>query len=203
MTQEGIAQDPASRGGDTAARQRLLEASYELFSRQGINAVGIDRIVAEAGVAKMTLYRHFSSKEQLVLAFLQMRERRWTHEWLQGEIERRAQEPAERLLATFDALSDWFARRDFEGCPFLRTLLEVSRGSAIHDAAIVHLATVRALLAAYARQAGAADPEDLSRNLELLMLGAIASASKGDRAAARRARPIAQALVARAVSVGP
>jgi AcrR family transcriptional regulator len=182
------------------ARERILETSYELFSRHGINAVGIDRIVAEARVAKMTLYRHFSSKEELVLAFLELREQRWTREWLQGEMERRAREPAARLLAAFDALGDWFQQRDYEGCSFLRALMEVgsSRG-AVHNAVVGHLAAVRTLLAKYAREAGARDPDRLSLDLQLLMLGAIASASDGDPTAASRARPIAESLIAGAV----
>jgi AcrR family transcriptional regulator len=203
VTGEATAADghPPTHSRDaTQARERILETSYRLFSRHGINAVGIDRIVAEARVAKMTLYRHFASKEELVLAFLELREQRWTHEWLQGEMERRASEPAARLLAAFDALGDWFQRRDYEGCAFLRTLMEVgsSRG-AVRDAVVGHLATVHALLARFAREANARDPDRLSRDLQLLMLGAIASASDGDRTAAERARPLADAVIARAL----
>src|ERR1700704_6382715 len=91
------------RGGE-GARARILEAAYELFSRHGIHAVGIDRIIAEAPVAKATLYHHFASKEDLVCAFLEMRERRWTVEWLQAEIESRAHSGRSRALVTFDVL---------------------------------------------------------------------------------------------------
>jgi AcrR family transcriptional regulator len=184
----------------TQARERIIETSYELFSRHGVNAVGVDRIVAEAQVAKMTLYRHFSSKEELILAFLDQREQRWTCDWLQAEMERRAQAPEQRLLAAFDALGDWFARRDFEGCSFLRTLMEVgsSRGAVWH-ATVAHLGTVRSVLAGYALEAGASRPEELSRDLQTLMLGAISYASSGDRAAATRAKPIAAAMIAEAI----
>ena len=205
MTREASEKQP-TRGAPSAplqtitqARERILETSYALFSRHGVNAVGVDRIVAEARVAKMTLYRHFSSKEELILAFLDLRERRWTRDWLQAEMERRAQEPAERLLAAFDTLGDWFERRDFEGCAFLRTLMEVgsSRG-AVWDATIAHLGTVRSVLAGYAREAGVSEPEELARNLQMLMLGAIAGASNGDHGAATRAKPIAAAMIAEA-----
>jgi AcrR family transcriptional regulator len=190
----------APRGTATQARERILETSYELFSRHGVNAVGVDRIVAEARVAKMTLYRHFSSKEELILAFLDLRGRRWTRDWLQAEMERRAQEPAQRLLAAFDALGDWFSRRDFEGCAFLRTLMEVGSGrGAVWDAVITHLGAVRTVLAGYAREAGASRPEDLSRDLQMLMLGAIACASSGDRDAAARAKPVAAAMITEAL----
>ena len=69
------------------ARSRILESAYELFSERGVRAVGIDAIIARSGVARMTLYRHFSSKEDLVLAFLERREERWTRLWLQAEVE--------------------------------------------------------------------------------------------------------------------
>src|ERR1700694_4024654 len=80
------------------ARERILEAAYLLFSRQGIRAVGIDSIVEASGVATMTLYRHFASKDALVLAFLERREERWVKDWLQREVERRAADPGGRLV---------------------------------------------------------------------------------------------------------
>src|SRR6202165_3361696 len=98
----------ASRDGGGAAgpgggaRGGILDTAFEVFSRNGIRAVGIDRIIADAGIAKATLYRHFASKEQLVLAFLDLRERRWTREWLEAESESRAATQQERLLIVFD-----------------------------------------------------------------------------------------------------
>ena len=92
-------------------RERILDTAYELFSRHGTRAVGVDRIIADAGTAKMTLYRHFASKDELVLAFLAEREERWTRGWLQAEVERRAQQPRERLLAIFDVFGAWFEQR--------------------------------------------------------------------------------------------
>ena len=106
------------------ARDRIVDTAYDLFSRHGIRAVGVDRIVAESGVAKMSLYRHFGSKDDLVLAFLQERERRWTNEWLRAEVERRGATPAQRMLAIFDVFGEWFSIEDFEGCSFINVLLE-------------------------------------------------------------------------------
>jgi AcrR family transcriptional regulator len=83
-------------------RERILDTAYDLFSKHGTRAVGVDRIIAEAGAAKMTLYRNFASKDELIVAFLAAREERWTRGWLQAEVELRAQDPAERLLAIFD-----------------------------------------------------------------------------------------------------
>src|ERR1700682_2660127 len=98
-----------------AAPERVLMAAYDLFSRQGVRAVGIDTIIAQAGVARMTFYRHFPSKDHLVLAFLEKREELWAHEWLENEIRSRAIKSEDRLLAAFDVLDGWFQREDFEG----------------------------------------------------------------------------------------
>jgi len=80
----------------SAARQRIVDTAYELFSQNGIRPVGIDRIIAEAGVAKMTLYRHFPAKIDLAVAFLDLRGERWTRDWLQSEIDRQAASPRDR-----------------------------------------------------------------------------------------------------------
>src|SRR5262245_31080619 len=97
---------PPARAG-SSARDRVLAAAYDLFSRHGIRAVGIDAIIEHSQVARMTLYRHFESKEELVLAFLRQRESLWTTAWLTVEVERRAATPRERLLAIFDVFGEW------------------------------------------------------------------------------------------------
>jgi AcrR family transcriptional regulator len=178
------------------ARARILETAYQLFSHEGIRAVGIDRIIDRASIAKATLYRHFVSKEELVLAFLDLREQRWTHEWLQAEVERLAATPGDRLLCMFDVLDEWFHREDFEGCSFINTLLEISdRDSAIHVAAVGHLAVVREILEDWAAQAGARSPEDMGYQSQILMMGATVSAGRGDLIAARRARVFGELLL--------
>src|SRR5438094_2588464 len=101
-----------------SARQRIVLSTYELFSRHGVRAVGVDAVVARSGVAKKTLYLHYPSKEELVLAFLRRREELWTRGWLEQGVERRSGSPAERLLAVFDVFDRWFHRSDFEGCAF-------------------------------------------------------------------------------------
>jgi AcrR family transcriptional regulator len=186
-----------AREGDVQARDgartRLLDAAYELFSRHGIQAVGIDRIIAEAGVAKATLYHHFASKEDLVIAFLGLRERRWTHDWLVAEVERRAATPQGRALALFDALDEWFRRPDFEGCSFINTLVQATgKDDPVHKEAVRHLDVIRAILETYAEQAGAGDPKEVAYQLQILAMGAIVSAGRGDREAARRARSLAE-----------
>jgi AcrR family transcriptional regulator len=180
------------------ARTRILETAYELFSRNGIHAVGVDRIIADAGVAKATLYHHFPSKEALVIAFLDLREERWTRDWLQAEVERRAAGGQERVLAVFDAFDEWFHRPDYECCAFINTLLEIGdEESPIHREAVRHLTVVLEILEGYAEQDGAADPKATGRQLQLLVMGAIVSARRGDREAARRARDLAEVLLDR------
>ncbi len=184
-------------GADKTARERILDSAYELFSREGIRAVGVDRVIAESGVAKMTLYRNFASKDELVLEFLRRREERWTKEWLQGEVERRAADPAERLLAIFDVFDAWFRANDFEGCSFINVLLEFAdTTSPVRQASIVHLATIRAYLQGLATEAGATDPDDFARRWHILMKGSIVAAGEGDQDAARRAQAMGKLLLA-------
>ena len=179
------------------ARERILEAAYELFSRNGIRAVGVDRVIAESDVAKMTLYRNFASKDELVLEFMRRREERWTKEWLQADVERRTDDPAERLLAIFDVFDGWFRQDDFEGCTFINVLLEVTdRESPVRQATVGHLATIRSFLQGLATDAGVADPEDFARRWHILMKGSIVAAGEGDHEAARRAQEIGKLLLA-------
>src|SRR2546428_11241120 len=98
----------------SSARERILDAAYELFSRRGIQAVGVNEVIERAGVATATLYRHFPSKEKLVLAFLDLREQRWTKDLIEAGAMRRGSNPEERLLAIFDVLDEWFHRHDVE-----------------------------------------------------------------------------------------
>ena len=180
------------------ARERILDTAYDLFSRHGIRAVGVDRIVAESGVAKMSLYRHFPSKDALVLTFLQEREQRWTNDWLRAEVEGRAATPAGRMLAIFDIFGEWFAIDDFEGCTFINVLLEFDdRGSAVRQASVEHLRNIRSFLAELAAEAGASDPDALAHQWHILMKGSIVAAAEGDRRAALRAQQIGQLLLER------
>jgi AcrR family transcriptional regulator len=87
-------------------------------------SAGVDAITTEAGVAKMTMYRNFASKEDLAIAYLELREERWTRGWLKAEVRSRAEHPAQRLLAIFDVFSEWFARADYEGCVFVSVMLD-------------------------------------------------------------------------------
>jgi AcrR family transcriptional regulator len=186
-----------SRPWIMGARERILDAAYDLFSRHGVRAVGVDTIVSESGVAKMSLYRNYASKEQLALAFLERREEVWTHGWLRAEIERRAQDPGERLLAIFDVFGEWFARDDFEGCSFINVMLELDDSdSTLRRASVGHLANIRDMLRPLAEEAGVADPDGFARQWHILMKGSIVAAGEGDREAAARARELGALLLA-------
>jgi AcrR family transcriptional regulator len=161
-----------------------------------VQAIGVDRIAAEAGTAKMTLYSHFGSKEELILAALDLREDLWTHGWLTREIEQRADTPTGRLLAIFDLFNEWFRREDYEGCLFNNCLLEIhDPASPIRVAAMQKRANIRSLLQKLAEEGQAAFPERLARDLQLLMTGAIVAADEGDLEAAQRARRMAVLVI--------
>jgi AcrR family transcriptional regulator len=180
----------------TGARERILEAAYELFSRQGIQAVGVDAVISRSGVARQTLYRHFASKEDLVLAFLERREELWTKGWLEEEVNARAADPTARLLAIFDVFDEWFHRGDFEGCSFINVMLEhPDRADRVHRAGVAYLAGIRGFLEGLARAAGIADAADFARQWHILMKGSIVAAAEGDQDAARRAKRIGAALL--------
>jgi len=191
MTAGGTGSDARDSG-----RDRVLDTAYRLFSQHGTRAVGVDRIISESGVAKMTLYRNFASKEDLVLAFLARREELWTREWLQETVERRAATPAERLLAIFDTFAEWFAREDFEGCSFINVMLEIDDpGSPVRRESVRQLTEIRGFLAGLAEGAGVKDPDAFARQWHILMKGCIVAAGEGDREAAGRARELGELLL--------
>ncbi len=185
--------------GGTGARDRILDAAYDLFSRNGIQAVGIDAVISTSGVARQTLYRHFASKQDLVLAFLERREQEWTRRWLEAEVTQRAGDPESRLLAIFDVFDAWFRRDDFEGCSFINVMLEhPDPADPVHRASVSYLAGIRGFLEGLAREAGIPDAQDFAREWHILMKGSIVAAAEGDDHAARRAKRIGQLLLAAA-----
>ena len=183
-------------GAAVKARERILAAAYELFSQRGIRAVGTEEVLAEAGVAKSTLYRHFSSKDELVLAFLQRREQRWTREFVEAEARRRGSTPRERLLAIFDVFDEWFHRDDFEGCSFVNVLLEMGDlDNPLGKASAAHLEYIRSVVRTLAEEAGMQDSETFAHSWHILMKGSIVAAGEGDLLSARRARAMAEDLL--------
>jgi AcrR family transcriptional regulator len=181
----------------THARDRIVDAAYDLFSHRGVGAVGVNEVIATARVAKATLYHHFPSKESLVLAFLEERERRWTHGWVEAEARRRGTTPEERLLAIFDLFDEWFAEETFEGCSFINVLLEAGRDNPIGQASALHLENIRSVVLQLALEAELEDPEAFVHSWHILMKGSIVTAAEGDQDAAKRAQAMARSLLER------
>jgi AcrR family transcriptional regulator len=188
----------ATTASRPSARERLLAAADELFYREGVQTVGIDRIVQKAGVAKASLYNLFGSKEELVQAYLDAR-----HADTRAQVERaltRFRTPRERLLGVFDAQGQLFTEPDFNGCAHMTASAEALPGSPVEGAADRYRLWVRTLFTDLAREAGVAAPEDLARQLHLLFDGAGVSARMDrDPSAATTARVAAAALFDAAV----
>ena len=179
----------------SAVRARMLDAAYELFSRRGIRAVGVNEIIKRAHVSKGTLYHHFASKDDLVIAFLKLREQRWTLAWVEGEARRRGKTPQDRLLAIFDLFDEWFHRTDFEACSFINVLLEMGGDHPAGRASLGHLANIRAVIQKLASEAGLHDANDFALSWHILMKGSIVAAPEGYPDAAEHAKAMAIRLI--------
>ncbi|OBI21929.1 TetR family transcriptional regulator [Mycobacterium sp. E2327] len=180
----------------SSARERILTAAYELFSRRGIRAVGTDEVIVRAGVARATLYRHFPTKDALVLAVLERREEVWTHGLIEEQSRQRGSTPEEQLLAIFDVLHDWFQSRDgYEGCSFINVLLELGADHPAGQACIAHIDHVRDIVRRRAVAAGLTDVEEFASSWHILMKGAMMLAVVGDLDAAQRARKMGLSLI--------
>jgi len=184
-----------SRAG--AARERLVAAADELFSRDGIAATPVDEAVRHAGVATATLYHHFDGKDALVAAYLRERHRRWMRRW-EAHIDA-APDPTAKLLAIFDALEEW-AREGggARGCAFVDAAAEISdRDHPAWNAISTHKADLRARLIELAAAAGRDDAESIADQLLLLYEGALTALLVGhvERPIAQ-SRRLAEALLA-------
>jgi AcrR family transcriptional regulator len=183
-----------------SARDRLLTAANELFYEEGIQSVGIDRVIDRAGVAKASLYNTFGSKDELVRLYLESRlgarEARIAAKLAQHEA------PRDKLLAIFDVLGDLFAEPGFRGCAFLNASAEAKAGTAVEAVCINARAWVHGLFRDLAAQAGAVDPDVLADQLVLQYDGAtVAAQMDHNPRAAAIARSVAEALLAAAVPV--
>ena len=176
-------------------RERLVDAAYDLFARDGVSQVGIDKILAKSGCAKASLYSNFKTKVELAIAFLDRREAVWTRGWLEAEIKRRSTNPEEQLLAIFDVFDGWFRTKRFEGCSFINVLLESKVNSRVRQAAAIHLAKIRAMVCSLAEEANLREPKKFAQAWHMLMKGSIVSAGEGNRNAAREAKCAARLVL--------
>lgn len=190
-----VASAPVPQTAAAKSIDRIMSVAYELFSRRGVRDVGVNELIERSGVAKATFYRHFPSKDSLVLAFLEQRDRQWTVEAIVSEARRRGKTPADQLLAIFDVFGDWFLREDFEACSFINVLLEMGPAHPLGQASIDYLAKIRGHVQALAEEAGLQRPEEFARSWHILMKGSIISATEGDMQAAKRAQQMAGWLI--------
>ena len=154
-------------------RERLVLAATRLFCSHGIAATGVDAVLREAGVAKMTLYKIFGSKDRLVEAVLEEEGRRW-RDWFLPALTGGPESSREKLDRIFPLLKEWFERDDFYGCPFINAVGEHDKSDPrMRDLALRHKAEVLDAIATLAKESGAADPGSLSHQIGLLIDGAI------------------------------
>jgi AcrR family transcriptional regulator len=175
-------------------RERLLEAASELFYAEGIQSVGIDRVIERAGVAKASLYSTFGSKEQLVGAYLDAR-----HAQVLGRLRaavEAVEDPVERILAVFDAQARLFGTPDYRGCAFIAASAEAPAGGRVDEAAESYRGEIRSLFTELAAAACAPDPTLLASQLQLIYDGGgLAAKMDRDAAIAGPARAAAAALI--------
>lgn len=178
---------------------KLLDTTERLIYAGGIGATGMDRIVKSSGVARKTIYRHFKTKDELVAEALRKRDERWMR-WFIAESQK-GDTPAGKLLATFDALEQWFFTPDFRGCAFINAAGEIGDpADPIRAVSKLHKVKLHDYLLQLAKEYGAADPEELAYEFLVLIDGAITVALvMNDRSAARKARQLARKLLAASV----
>lgn len=182
-----------------ATRQKLLDTAFELFTRHGFHAIGLDRILHEVGVTKTTFYNHFESKDDLILEVIAARdvfEMGLLTELLRKHGGRTARG---QLEALFDVLHEWFNSEEFQGCIFITAAAEFpALHEPAHKAAAAHKQTVCELLCDLAVNAGADEPEQLAEQLSLLMEGAITVRHvTGNHQAAKLAQRMAEMVLDR------
>jgi AcrR family transcriptional regulator len=185
----------------SAKRDLLVQVALRLFAKHGFHATGIDKIVAEAGVARMTLYKYFKSKDDLIVAALRLRDEDFLI-WITSYVEDHGGDAKARLLSTFDALEDWFRGKAFPavgfwGCAFINAAGEFAdHDHPAHREAAEHKRKVLGFLRELIEEAGYEDAEALAHEFLLLQEGAIATAQvSGDPTSAARAKRVAEKLL--------
>jgi AcrR family transcriptional regulator len=194
-TVDAVASAPPRLASGGRAKERIVDAAYELFLHRGIRDVGINDLISRAGVAKATFYAHFTSKDELVLAYLERCHQELTVEAIIADTGRRTENPTGRIMAIFDVLDGWFHQDDFQACAFVSTMLEMGPAHPLGIASIEYLAQIRGFIRALAVEAGLEQPDIFARSCHILTKGSIISAVEGDREAAVLAKRMAASLI--------
>ncbi|MFJ5990409.1 TetR/AcrR family transcriptional regulator [Lentzea sp. NPDC092896] len=184
----------ATRTRRTNTEQKILDAAAELFHRDGVRGVGMDRVIAESGVAKSTMYAHFPTKDDLLATYLSRTDDSWMDK-LRTAARAAGDEPRDQLVGLFDALEASFDRHGFFGCPFISAAVETAAGSQAQAATVAHTERRQRWLTELSAAAGASEPAELAAHIGLLIDGALAtgrllqnrSVIEGARTAARHA----------------
>lgn len=168
------------RGGTELAisekREKLLQSAIKLFMKKGFHAVTVDVISEEAGITKRTLYHHFKSKEELILAALRYRDEQFRNDFMRV-VEGRTEDSQDRLLVVFDVLEEWFKEKDFFGCLFVTALGEYpEEGTSIRRFCQEAKGLTQKYITHLAEKAGLENAEQLSGQIVLLIEGAITMA---------------------------
>ena len=189
-----------TKPGMRSKREELIKTAVELFAKQGFHATGIDRILEKSGVAKRTLYMHFRSKEELIMAALRHYDGQFRNEFMR-QVEAKARTPKTRLLAIFDVAEKGFKKNNFYGCMFINVTGEYSE----KDTSFRHVCIeFKRLMSGYMRdlckKAGAQDPEKLAEEIALLLEGAIVTAQVSQKPdAAKIAKRAAAVLIEKGI----
>ena len=181
--------------GASSKRAQLIETAIELFAKDGFHATGIDTIVERSGVTKKTLYTHFRSKEELILATLHHYAGRFRNEFMR-QVTRQARTPKTRLLAIFDVAEKWFKKPDFYGCMFINATGEYSeRDALIRPICIEYKRLMNGYIQELCQQAVEQDSNKLAEEIALLLEGAIVTAQVSQQPTAAKIAKRAAALL--------
>jgi len=157
-------------------RDELVQKALEVFYQNGFHATGMDMLVKETGISKTSMYKHFRTKEDLILAALRLRDEEFRN-WMFRRMKELGTTPRGQLIAMFDALREWFAKDDFRGCMFIKAASEYQEEKdPIYVLAAEHKRMMMSYIRDLADKAGAADPDSLARHLLVLKEGAIVMA---------------------------
>jgi len=181
----------------TPTRERLVEAAVRRFYRDGFRSVGIDQILADVGISKTAFYKHFESKEDLMLAVLET-QNRWLQDFFQKMVrERGGETPAGQLHALFDVVDQLIESDDFHGCIFVKVAMEFPLPhEPAHVLASQSKKTIEDFVHALSVDAGVSDPRGLAQELCLLMEGAYVTRHvSGNRRTIDIARRMAQLII--------